>query len=101
MNEKFTIVSRKLIDGTLRNYVCSKCWGNLGSHRNADASYKVFCKNENCDGVGFHKRSYAEKTLNENKVDAKEAKDNLRNVMPGLFPEMNLTEDEMIKFLGY
>lgn len=101
MNGIFTIVPRKLIDGTLRNYVCSRCWGDLGSYRNTDGSYNVFCKNENCDGQGFHKRSYAEKALMENKVDAFEAKNNLRNVIPGLFPEHNQTADELVKLLGF
>lgn len=101
MNGIFTIVSRQLIQDTLRNYVCSKCWGDLGSYRNTNGSYRVFCKNENCDGTGFHKRSYAEKALNENKLDAKEAKDNLRNVIPGLFPENNKTADELVKLLGF
>lgn len=37
----------------------------------------------------------------ENKVDAFEAKNNLRNVIPGLFPEHNQTADELVKLLGF
>jgi DNA-directed RNA polymerase subunit RPC12/RpoP len=102
MKTVFVIVPRNLINDTQNNYVCSKCWKTLGAKRNPDGTYNVFCTNENCDGTGFHHKNWVAKQRELDKINAMDAKDNLRQALPALFKNSeNKSEKILLAELGF
>lgn len=81
------------------NYVCSKCWHELGFKWVEGLKWKVFCSNPNCDGTGFHRKEWVKRQREEDLANYMEANFNLRDI---LFPDREkMTNDQILKELGF
>jgi hypothetical protein len=86
MNEETTVayqvepLDRIVLDDTLRNYVCSGCWGNLSFKLVGDRWYAlcVECQEET---PGYTSKYFAERRREESESELIEARRNLAKVL--------------------
>lgn len=75
-------VSRYLLDDTLRDYVCSICWGPLDFHYDTETKqWYALCRSHKEETTGYTSRNFAERRRKESEHELIEAAYNLREIM--------------------
>ncbi len=85
---------------TVRDCVCSLCWGVLVMHPAADRLFKVECADCKHDTVGYVTKHYVDECRHKSAQDLKDAKKTLEDVGVIAKPEKKTTE-QLIKELGF
>lgn len=80
MDFKVEPLSRIDLDETIRNYVCSTCWGAL-SFKYHDKKWYAICPNCGYETIGYTSKAYAERRRSDSEHEAIEAAHNLRNIL--------------------
>jgi hypothetical protein len=91
-------LDRDQLDETLRDYVCSICWGAL-TFRYVDGKWYAVCPECLEDTKGYTSKKFAERKRDESAGELLEAERNLRDVL-GLRPPRQTTEKN-ISDLGF
>lgn len=78
-------LDRIVLDETLRNYVCSGCWGNL-TFKLVGEQWYALCVECGEETPGYTSKHYAERRREESEYELIEARRNLAEVL-GLQPE--------------
>ncbi len=91
-------LTRDQLDETLRDYVCSTCWGTL-AFRYVDGQWFAVCPNCGENTAGYASKHFAEHKRKESERELAEAAHNLRDVL-GLKPERQ-SEDKNLSDLGF
>ena len=87
-----------LAELTIRDYVCSTCWGHLVKFPE-HGGYRVECPN--CEETkGYVTKFYANKRLSESVGDRLDVQVNLRDV-PGMNPHRNKSVEQLLDELGF
>ena len=93
-------IPRHELDETLRDYVCSICWGVLDFHQDREThEWYALCREHKAETVGYTSRKFAERKREASVNELLEARRNLSELM-GLRREKH-TEDEAMKELGF
>ena len=79
---------------TVKNYLCSRCWGRLIAH-----DLDVTCVNPDCDGEGFVTFDYVQRRRAEDGADAAEARIHLRDILN--LKKKDRTPEKILEDLGY
>ena len=89
----------QLADTTVRDYVCSNCWGHLLKYPRPGHTWLVKC--HRCGNLtkGYVTKAYAGRRKSESVGDLMDVKINLESVLPGIKPRKS--PDETMKDLGY
>ena len=87
---------------TVRDYVCSNCWGHLLKFPTPDGMWRVECARCEGDTRGYVTKFYASKRLAESRADKLDVRENLRGlgILPPTPAEIE-TPEEMLKSLGF
>lgn len=100
MNYKVDPIPRHELDDTLREYVCSICWGALEFHQDREThEWYALCRRHKEETVGYTSRKFAERKREASIGELLEAERNLRDLM-GLKRERRTT-GENLKELGF
>lgn len=100
MNYKVEPIPRHELDDTLRDYVCSICWGVLDFHQDRETrQWYALCRRHKEETVGYTSRKFAERKREESVGELVEAERNLRDLM-GLRKKKQ-TAEEAIQELGF
>lgn len=100
MNYKVEPIPRHELDDTLRDYVCSICWGPLDFHQDRETHlWYALCRTHKGETVGYTSRKFAERKRSESEHELLEAAHYLRDLM-GLRHEKR-SENEAMKELGF
>ncbi len=91
-------LSRIQLDETLREYVCSTCWGVL-TFKWHEGKWYAICPECQEETTGYTSKRYAEKRRDESVQEAIEAERNLREIL-NLHREKR-TAEENLHDLGY
>jgi hypothetical protein len=89
---------------TIRDYVCSACWGPLDYIQHDKDNPKIatvtcmFCKDHT---PGFVTKKYAERKAERNHQEFEEAKRALRAALPWMKIKLEATEKSILQKLGY
>lgn len=87
---------------TLRDYVCSSCWGHLLAYHAPGRLYWVLCHYCGPDSTrGYTSKATVEIRRAESRAEYLEAAEILRDLIPGLEPEEKQTPEQIIKDLGF
>ncbi len=88
-----------LAEKTVRDYVCSSCWGNLQRRPADDRQWVVYCPN--CGNDQYYvTREYAERRRAESRADATEVNKLLQNL--GVLPKPpKRSETDILKDIGF
>lgn len=85
-------------DITVRDYVCSICWGHLiKAYRGGETI--VYCPQHDGDRYGFVTKYYAEHARSESVADKLDAIINLKGIIPTEHEDKD--EDQLLSELGF
>jgi lipocalin len=90
-------LSRDDLDETIRNYVCSTCWGPLDFKRYEGKWYAI-CRSCKEETVGYTSKRYAERMREQSMQELIEAERNMRNIL-GL--KKRQTVEQNLEDLGF
>lgn len=100
MNYLVEPIARHLLDDTLRDYVCSICWGPLDFHQDRETHHwYALCRTHKNETVGYTSRKFAERKRDESVNELLEAKRNLGDLMGLRKPKQSVKE--AMKELGF
>lgn len=92
-------IPRHLLDDTLRDYVCSICWGPLDFHYDTpERKWYALCRRHKEETPGYTSRNYAERRRAESAREAIEAAYNLREILGLAEP---ISQERALKDLGF
>ncbi len=91
-----------LADKTIRDYVCSICWGHLIKLPAEGRKGRVECARHGEETPGYVTKFYANKRLAESRVEKLDVRENLRglHILPPS-PVEKETVEELMKDLGF
>lgn len=95
-------MSRAEVDETLRECVCSNCWGTLvwdNQIEDGQQVTRVLCQTCRENTKGYVSRKFAERKRAESEVDLMVVKRNLGRFMGP--PKAKRTPEEILKSLGF
>lgn len=85
---------------TLRDYVCSNCWGHLVKIPAEGRMWRVECYQCGADTKGYVTKFYAQKRQSESIGEKLDVRYNLRGILPPSAIEEE-TVEELMKGLGF
>lgn len=95
---KVEALTREELDDTLRDYVCSTCWGTL-SFVVVDQKRYAICPRCKEDTQGYTSRKFADRKREESTHEYEEARRNLSRLLG--WKQGHHTEQENLKALGF
>jgi hypothetical protein len=95
---QFEPLTRLELDETLRDYVCSTCWGTL-TFIHVDGQWYAICPECKENTTGYTSKKFTERKKLENEQEYLEAAHNLRDVL-GLKPEPQ-SKEKNLSDLGF
>ena len=78
-------LDRVQLDETIRDYVCSTCWGSL-TFRYVEGKWYALCIEHKEETTGYASKKFAERKRDQSAGELIEAERNLRDVL-GLRPQ--------------
>lgn len=91
-------LTRDQLDETLRDYVCSTCWGAL-TFKYVDGQWYAICIEHKEETPGYTSKKFAERKRVESEGELIEAAHNLQAVL-GLKPERQ-SREKNLKEIGF
>ena len=85
---------------TLRDYVCSNCWGHLVAIPAEGRKWRVECAKCGNETKGYVTKFYAQRRQSESIGDKLDVQINLRGILPPTEIEEE-TVEELLKGLGF
>ena len=95
------LLNDQLMEITLRDYVCSNCWGHLLAYPQGERMWMVICHRCEDETKGYVTRYFAESRRSESIGERSETRSLLQEMGIIQFDESDKSLDQLVRELGF